>query len=692
MKKKLLNLMMLLVALLMGGGAYAKVTTLPVTENFDAGTAGIFSVGTIVNTSNIGNVLAIGNATLDFVSEKDVTQPYSLAENEKVVISYKQYNGYLSTGKISTMELKNSDGVTLLGYTYNTSGNITDVKINGETVDGFTAFSAASYNGSKNVNGFSGNGKPYVNKEGYNPQITVSILQSGYIEISFVGKNGNGSYNKKFSGMLGDEVKKDLKTLSFTSTIDNEDRRCAIDDISITSVIQEITFVNYTIKRKCGDEELNFESSVIANGTELTVDKNPYWKDNQKYIYVSDDFSTVGAVTDGKDNVYTITYRKADTYNYTVKDNFNNTLANSSCFEGESVAIPYPKYVINSGALYTKNAISSQYKDKITPDKDGYSKTFDYSAANINNVVYYSEAENISGLTVNTTGNVDVRASNALAALAKEDTKITTLPAGKYIIHAGVFSSAGTPNYIIKIAAGENIYEASVKQVNASEVNSEVITLEQASDIVLKSEGMGNNNLLDYIYITKTAETVDLNTDHTYTTYCPATDLDFTGVEDVEVYKAKVSGDKVVTTKVEGKVKAGEGIIIKNVNNVESVTVPTTTGAGTLTDNQLVGAQTAISDWTGKNAYMLVCNNGVYEFQKIGSGTLKAGKAYLNVPSEAGAKPSVLVFGDNNATAISGVEEKAEAQSAAIYNMQGIKVEKAEKGGLYIINGKKYIK
>ncbi len=202
----------------------------------------------------------------------------------------------------------------------------------------------------------------------------------------------------------------------------------------------------------------------------------------------------------------------------------------------------------------------------------------------------------------------------------------------------------------------------------------------------------GLNGLIikSFSYITP-AITISLNSSYTYSTYCPESDLDFTNVEGVEVYKAQVSGDKVVTTKVEGKVKAGEGIIIKNVNKVESVTVPTTTDAEQLADNKLVGATEDISDWSDKNAYMLVYDNGTYKFQKIGTGTLKAGKAYLSVSAEAGAKPSVLLFGDNNATAISGVTEQADAHNAAIYNLQGMKVEKAVKG-LYIINGKKYVK
>ena len=194
------------------------------------------------------------------------------------------------------------------------------------------------------------------------------------------------------------------------------------------------------------------------------------------------------------------------------------------------------------------------------------------------------------------------------------------------------------------------------------------------------------------IYVYNKQTTISLNSTYTYTTYCPESDLDFTNVEGVEAYAAKANESNVTLTKIEGKVKAGEGIILKNVNNVESVSVPVTTDATALTDNDLKGvtADMTSSDFEGKTAYILVSDT---EFQKVASttaGILKKGKAYLLVTGESSAKPATLTIG-GNATAISSVAEKADTQNAAIYNIQGMKVEKAVKG-LYIVNGKKFVK
>ena len=210
-----------------------------------------------------------------------------------------------------------------------------------------------------------------------------------------------------------------------------------------------------------------------------------------------------------------------------------------------------------------------------------------------------------------------------------------------------------------------------------------------------KNAGNGKSNQsadFDYIYIEKTAETLTLNTatDYTNSTFCSDYDLDFSGVNDVEVYKAAIQGDKVVTTKIEdGKVKAGTGIIIKNVNHVASVTVPVTSGVAELTGNDLVGvtADMTNTDFAGKNAYILVSDT---QFQKVDAdqeGTIKKGKAYLEAKT-AGAKPAMLFIGDAT-TGIESVESQTKGDDA-IYTIQGIRVKDTNAKGIYIINGKKY--
>lgn len=183
---------------------------------------------------------------------------------------------------------------------------------------------------------------------------------------------------------------------------------------------------------------------------------------------------------------------------------------------------------------------------------------------------------------------------------------------------------------------------------------------------------------------------LSLSTDYTYSTYTPSSDVNLANEAGVEFYAAKANGNKVVLTNVQGTVKAGTGLLVKNTNKVASVTLATATDGKTVENNDLVGvtADMTAADFEGKNAYILVSDT---QFQKVGSGTegtLAKGKAYLLAGTTAAAR--LLTIG--NPTAINGVAEKAAEGADTIYNMQGMRVDNAATSGLYIINGKKYIK
>lgn len=180
-----------------------------------------------------------------------------------------------------------------------------------------------------------------------------------------------------------------------------------------------------------------------------------------------------------------------------------------------------------------------------------------------------------------------------------------------------------------------------------------------------------------------------LNNNYTYSTFCSDWNVDFTKVNDVEAYTAKVSGNVVSLERVNGLVMAGEGLLIKNVGKVTSVTLPVVHDATKYENNALVGVTKNMeaSDFRGKTAYILVSDT---EFKYIdpdkSEHTLRKGKAYLELPPETPAKPSTLFIGE--ATAINGIAVEKKADNA-IYNLQGMRV-KAPTKGLYIINGKKY--
>lgn len=174
-----------------------------------------------------------------------------------------------------------------------------------------------------------------------------------------------------------------------------------------------------------------------------------------------------------------------------------------------------------------------------------------------------------------------------------------------------------------------------------------------------------------------------------YSTFCsPDHDVDFTDVTVVKAYQASVNNNVVTLTQVTGKVKAGEGLLIENVDNVQSVSLPVVHDAEPLSNNCLKGVTKNMtkSDFVDKTAYILYSDEEFRYINPVNSEkTLQKGKAYLELPKTS-AKPSTLFIGE--ATAINGIAVEKKADNA-IYNLQGMRVKTPTKG-LYIINGKKY--
>ena len=188
--------------------------------------------------------------------------------------------------------------------------------------------------------------------------------------------------------------------------------------------------------------------------------------------------------------------------------------------------------------------------------------------------------------------------------------------------------------------------------------------------------------------------TASISLPYTYTTFSSTAALDFTDNNDVEAYMAQVNGDgTAVTLKQVYQVPAGTGVVLKKISDAETTTVKVLESAADLAGNQLVGvtednkvsAQELI---TAGNAYVLVEE----QFCKVvegATGYIPAGKAYLSVPVRNAAKAMRLDFNGTPTEAVS-VAEKAEKAQDAIYNVQGIRVQKPTVPGLYIVNGKTY--
>ncbi len=179
-----------------------------------------------------------------------------------------------------------------------------------------------------------------------------------------------------------------------------------------------------------------------------------------------------------------------------------------------------------------------------------------------------------------------------------------------------------------------------------------------------------------------------------YATFSSTNAVDFSATG-VTVYKAKVTGDYVKMTEVsDGKVPASTGVILYNASaGTYMPTVIASTDA--LSDTTTTRTEVNKTGGAGYN-YILQSDGvgGIVFNMASADGTyyMPAGRAYLSTTVDAsasGARLSVK-FDDEEITGINASLAKGERENNAIFNLNGQRVEKAQKG-LYIVNGKKCV-
>ncbi len=167
--------------------------------------------------------------------------------------------------------------------------------------------------------------------------------------------------------------------------------------------------------------------------------------------------------------------------------------------------------------------------------------------------------------------------------------------------------------------------------------------------------------------------------------------LDFSDFADAKAYYStglNAQKNCVAVVRIEGAVEANTPIIIEGTGTVNIPVADENATFADVTGNKLVGSATESTNLDGVNCMIISASDG--KFHPCSGGTLAAGKAYLDVdPSELGANAKLAIEEiDSDPTAIS--EVKSQMNNGAIYNLQGVRVEKAQKG-IYIMNGKKVI-
>jgi hypothetical protein len=201
--------------------------------------------------------------------------------------------------------------------------------------------------------------------------------------------------------------------------------------------------------------------------------------------------------------------------------------------------------------------------------------------------------------------------------------------------------------------------------------------------------------IMNNFTLTRYAEAVSITikAERQYTAFSYDKPLDFTDSE----LTAEIVTSAIGTTQTVTKVPANTGIIVglaQATTEAKTISVPVCVDeTDDVTGNMLVAvleATTIPQTVGGYTNYVFGKSGGKEQFFKVRAAGMEvpANNAYLKISNAEAKGLDVIGFGED-ATGISAIE-KAGMQNGDIYNLQGQKVNRAQKG-VYIVNGKKVI-
>lgn len=168
---------------------------------------------------------------------------------------------------------------------------------------------------------------------------------------------------------------------------------------------------------------------------------------------------------------------------------------------GSTIKVNYPYWTMDAdGNVYTHGARGSEFIESFDLKNGEGDTTFviSYKKTDFTGAVYLSEGEDIADAVLCGSNNAVVRSSMAKAGYVLADTKLVTLQPGTYKFRAILFDASSTPNYSCVLTKGEgeeNEIWLNAALVNFSEVESDLITITEPTDITLKAGGSDTQGL-----------------------------------------------------------------------------------------------------------------------------------------------------------------------------------------------------
>lgn len=172
--------------------------------------------------------------------------------------------------------------------------------------------------------------------------------------------------------------------------------------------------------------------------------------------------------------------------------------------------------------------------------------------------------------------------------------------------------------------------------------------------------------------------------------------FDASNVEGAEVYTGKLNDAKNVLnmTKFEGGIPANQGVVLVGSADKATITIGATTA--TIGENDLQGTNTVITlaDDTRAN-YLVFGKNGEnagFYAPSASVPNIPANKAYINASILSNTAAAIALNFNGTATGVNTVVLGENGVNAPVFDLSGRRVVAPVKGGVYIQNGKKFIK
>ena len=389
---------------------------------------------------------------------------------------------------------------------------------------------------------------------------------------------------------------------------------CTFSDNVITSGAAQ-NAEQYTIN-------IGLEDHIYTHLDELLA----YYRSHLHNDYVKRDAQyLINLLTPGtKKNEYQAKLDADPIYSYTVKNSFGTVLTSGSSDVATEVNYKYPKYILNEGKLYesSKNTNRIQgtnhvanYVGAFTPEGKNQIVTVGYTATQTaGSVVYYSEGEDLDGVTIATEdfskigNNSGIAfalryASNGGAGEILHPVTATTLTPGKYtlVTAIGDTHTSATAQFTFKVG-GKTVLSQTTEDVSGyiKEYTKEGITVKTDQPLTVEAVNSGGSFWLDYLYIIKTGEYDASTPDVELTTATPTIDMTDDSNKAVTITAtATAKGDaKIVKTVIKD---SDDRIVAENTAATCSYTfMPSHVGdvvfTAEATDNTEDGGSTGLSD------------------------------------------------------------------------------------------------